>query len=192
MGGLMKKELILIFIAIMIAALAYCLAEEPDSAKKVAKTGDIMGTAVNCDNKPIVNAEVFLNGMPDSILQSYLQAEGTQESPYTAWPMRVYKDQNITSTRTDSIGNFIFRNILIGYYQVYCYAPNETPIRDPGAMIGGDCATVPVDYVRVAEDSVSLVGLPMSAAYGFDPSFQLIWLERIQPRGEAKDEHKHK
>jgi hypothetical protein len=52
MGGLMKKELILILIAIMITVLAYCEAEEPDSSLDNIKTGDIEVTAALSDKPP--------------------------------------------------------------------------------------------------------------------------------------------
>lgn len=48
----MKKELILILVAILISASAYSKAEEPDSPQKNVKTGDIEVTASLSDKPP--------------------------------------------------------------------------------------------------------------------------------------------
>jgi hypothetical protein len=65
MGGLMKNKLILIFIAILIMASVYCLAEEPDSAQENVKTGDIMVVARGCGLPPYeFGLKLTLNKIP--------------------------------------------------------------------------------------------------------------------------------
>lgn len=61
----MKKELILVFIAILISASAYCLADEPDSTENDVKTGDIEVVARGCGLPPYeFGLKLTLNKMP--------------------------------------------------------------------------------------------------------------------------------
>ncbi len=186
----MNLKVIIASLVVAMQIITSCYAGASDSINyEETNTGDIIGTAVDCQGDPIIDATVYLNDMPDSILMSYLEADGTSESPYTAWPMQVYEDQKIDSVKTDSAGHFVFQNIETGYYQLYCYAPNEVPAINPNYLHIGGCGMVPLDYVRVAADSISILSLPMIRAWD-DIGFQRIWRGEIKSKQGVKNDKK--
>jgi hypothetical protein len=146
MGGLMKKELILILVTILLMASAYCPADEPDSKQDNVKTGDIMVVARSCIPPPYeTGLKLILNKIPDNVSKTIVTSFpdsliGNSDLPRmlekeygyalnghldTANGVIViirsnlyHDDYRIADGITDSLGRYVFANMPIGNYQL--------------------------------------------------------------------------
>jgi hypothetical protein len=136
----------LILIAILIAVLAYCLAEEPDSTQENVKTGDIMVVARSCIPPPYeTGLKLILNKIPDNVsrtietslpdslignsdLPKMVEKESgrvldgrldTANGVIIIIPrIFLFDDYRVADGITDSLGRYIFSDLPVGNYEL--------------------------------------------------------------------------
>ena len=165
-----------------------------------AKFGGIVGTAYDCSNKPLPYGSLYLNKMP----------EGSSRKDFIDIEWGFYNVSFIVEAIADSQGNYSFKNVSPGSYQVmlsnYPYPVHDTvdksqPVPDSIKIKMGLDTSVPlyIDYidprftsfnacgvsgvifVNVKPDSCSVLEIRQSDSWIQALQYQPIWIEKYKP-----------
>jgi hypothetical protein len=192
MGGIvMKTNWHWIIPAVLTSCWLWCACGK-DSAPEVkqeldevpvARTGAIRGTILGCDGELLRDARVDINSMPDSMVDAWFNSTPRYVYPATYFDNAFYHD----TLRTDSLGRFRFDNLSPGYYQIWFHFDLRLVKRDScdRFQLGG-FLNHQADFVRVAPDSISVVGLSAEAEFGVQ--FARDWFPEYEPLDREKEE----
>ena len=200
----MTKRLILLLIVVSLPAChkEYRANENIENLSgSNAKFGGIVGIAYDCSNKPLPYAHLNLNKMP----------QGSSRKDFIDIEWGFYNDSFLVDAIADSQGNYAFKNVFPGSYQVmlHCYplypvddtvdtsqpVPDSIKIKmgldtsvslymdriDPRLLQFNPCGTSGVIFVNVKPDSCSVLDIRQSNSLIEVLQYQPIWIEKYKP-----------